>query len=314
MITRSDLAYPGFVAVQIATIFANTYAGRVLELQSPQIMTTVDATTPIVKYPFLGAGPHMKRFRDRMDDQGVAPYMITVEDEEWYTNMRISAKALEDDAAGLYYIRARELGQAAAKFDDEMAFGLLDTGFTTVTTQDNQTFFSASHQSGASGVQSNLTSAPLSPKALQDAFGIMGSWKDDTGRPYGTSPDTLIVGPLLAMRAREIIESPIVVVRTGDGAAGSGATGSTPFKNVLVGQFNLIVDPWISGYHWFLADSKEVVKPIIKQNRTDVPLQTWDDTMDPAARRKREYNFTALMRAGYAFGPWQTAYGSNASA
>ncbi|RYG48703.1 hypothetical protein EON79_03690 [bacterium] len=309
MITRNDLAYPGFVMVQISTIFATTYASGQLELQSPLVMTTVPATTPIVKYPFLGAGPHMKRFRDRMDDQGVAPYMITIEDEEWYANMRISAKALEDDGSGMYLLRAQELGQAAAKFDDEMAFGLLDQGFTTITTQDGQTFFSASHQAGVSGVQSNVTSAPLSTASLKTAFGVMGTWLDDTGRPYGTVPDTLVVGPLLAMTAYELTESPIVVVQ----ATTATGTSPTPFTNAIKGRLRVVVDPWITGYHWFLVDSKRVVKPIIKQDRVDLPLRTWDDINDPTARRKREFNFSALTRAGYNYGPWQTAYGSNAS-
>lgn len=321
MITRGDLAYPGFVVAGLETVFRDTFNSSLLTQQAPRIATTVPVTAPIVNYPFLGAPPHMKELRDRMDDQGIDPYMVTIQDKEWEANMRISAKALEDDATGMYRMQATQMGLVAARFDDEQAFGALDAGFTGTGANgtnyglayDATTFFSSVHNSGGSGNQSNTTTATLSSAALQAAFGVMGTWLDDKGRPFGTTPDTLVVGPLNAMRGREIIQSPIVVQTVGSGTIGTGATTATNYGNVLQGMFNLVVSPWVTGYHWFLVDSKQAIKPIIIQERSDVPLQTWNDTDDPAARRRREYNFTAFQRKGFGYGPWQTAYGSNAT-
>jgi phage major head subunit gpT-like protein len=307
MITRGDLAYPGFVMSGISTVFEDTFYEAQRDTQWQEIASRAGVTTPIVKYPFLGANPHFKKFRDRVDDQGVAPYLVTIEDEEWDINMRISAKAIEDDATGMYKMRAAALGESAAWFDDEKAFGLLDGSFTGIG-YDGQAMVSASHQSGASPTQSNYTNASLSATSLAAAVGTGGNFKDDTNRPFGTVFTTLAVGPLLETRALELVNSPIVV-NLGN-ATGSAAT---PYGNVLQGRFKVVVSPWVSSYHWFLVDSRKRVKPIIIQDREDVPLQTWDDTDDPRARRNREYNFTGFMRRGYGYGPWQTLYGSNAT-
>ena len=313
MITRGDLAYPGFVMSGLSTVFEDTFYGLQDQTLWDKIAVRSGTNAPIVKYPFLGASPHFKKFRDRMDDQGINPYLVTIEDEEWEENIRIAAKAIEDDATGMYRMRAEGLAEAAAWFDDEQSFSLLDRGFTGIG-YDGQAFFSASHSSGTSGTQSNLTTNPLSATALQAAVGAGGTILDDTGRPYRTRYNTLVVGPLLEMRARELIGSPVVVVKVGDGSVGTGATAATGYSNVLNGYFDLIVSPWITGYHWVLVDGKRKVKPVIIQDREDVPLQTWNDTDDPAARRRREYTFTAFMRRGFGYGPWQLAYGGNATA
>lgn len=272
------------------------------------ISSELPTTLPIQKYAWLGRGALMKPFADEAPEQGVREDNYTLADILYKGELVIDRRTLEDDQYGLLMIRARELAQEPVRHWNQLAFTGLVNGFSSVC-YDNQNFFSSAHQEGSSSTQSNTSSSSLSDAALEAAYTAMLGFTDDKGIPINVKPDTLVVGPLLARRAWNITAQQIVY---SPGQVGTAGTPPSDYGNFFNGRFNLVVNPYITGYQWFLMDTKREVKPIVMQSRQDVPITLETDMDMPEAKIREYYRFTVRGRYAQGYGLWQLAYGSNA--
>jgi phage major head subunit gpT-like protein len=121
--------------------------------------------------------------------------------------------------------------------------------------------------SNRGGANNNLTNSALSTASLQAAIAAMMQFVDDQGAPFGVVPDTLLVGPKLMWVARELLESPVVVLSGG---------GATSYRNVLQGSLNLVVSPYLTGAYddyWFVLDTSREMRAVGVYERTDVPIE-----------------------------------------
>ncbi len=128
----------------------------------------------------------------------------------------------------------------------------------------------------------------------------MRKFKDEDGRPLGTKPTVLLVGPGLEDTAKALLTND----RLEDGKA-------NPYK----GTAELLVDARIeSDTAWFLLDTSLPVKPFIYQER-EAPnfVQQTDPEADDVFNRKK-FKFGAEARAAGGYGFWQLAYGSTGEA
>lgn len=300
----------------IKTNFENAYLEAEENADWKTVATEVETTLPIQNYAWLGRGAVMKPYKDEVEEQGALEHDYKLADQIFKGDFPVERKALEDDQYGLIMRRAANLGQEPTRHWNELAYLGLPLGFTTVC-YDGQFMFNNSHQEGLSGVQSNITSAPLSDAALEAAAAAMGAYVDDKGKPMRIKPKILVVGPALERRAWTLVGSPTNVTKVGDGAIGTGATAATNYSNYFYGRYLVVVNPYLIGtyaYNWFLMDDSKEVKPIIIQSRSDVPI-TFETDMDVAtAKIAEKYHFTARGRYVQGYGLWQTAYGSNATA
>jgi phage major head subunit gpT-like protein len=259
----------------------------------------------------------MQQFLDEPVDQTINEKKYVLADSIWKGNLAVQRKTLEDDQYGLLMMRARELGQEPVRHWNELIYTTLATGFSNLC-YDGLYYFSASHQEGASPVQSNLgAGVNLSDAALEAAHGLMTSLVDDKGKPFHARPDTLVVGPALERRAWNLVGQPVVYAPVGSGTAGTGATASTAYANFFYGKYKLVVSPYLIGaaaYYWFLMDTKREIKPIVMQNREDVPITLETDMDQPTQKIKEVYHFTARGRYVPGYGLWQLCYGASGTA
>ena len=279
------------------------------------IADEIPTTLPIQNYAWLGRGAVMKPFVDEVEEQSVRENKYTLADITYKGNLAVDRRTIEDDQYGLIMKRARGLAAEPTRHWNELAFTGLGTGFANLC-YDGLSFFNANHQEGVSPVQSNVTNASLSDAALQAAEAQMMAYVDDKGKPLEVMPNTLVVGPANKRKAEDLCGSAIVVTRVGDGAAGAGATASTPFDNYFRGKYQVVVSPYLIGataYNWFLADTSREEKPIVIQSRQDVPITLETDMDQPSAKIAEKYNVTIRGRYVQGYGLWQLAWGSNAS-
>lgn len=277
-----------------------------------QIATRIGTTLPTQNYGFLGYGATMEEFKDEVREQSVNQYTYALSDKVYKADMNVDRKSLEDDQYGLLKLRVMGLADETTRFWNELAYGQLDAGFSTLC-YDGQYFFDSDHSEGSSGTQVNVTSNPLSDSSLETARTTMRLFKNDKGKPRGVIPNVVVVGPKNERRATDLLGSDVVVIRVGDGTASTGATAATPFNNYQKGKYTLIVNEYVQNFHWFALDTTKRIKPIIIQDRDDVPITTETDMLDGAAMIKERYNFAVRGRFAPGYGPWQYAYGSNAS-
>ncbi len=312
MEVNSDLLL--LVQAGIKTDFDAAYVQAMQEVDWPQIASQIDTTLPTQNYSWLGRGAVMELFKDEAREQRIVEYDYSLADNIYKAKLTVNRKTLEDEQYGLLKMHAQDLGSEPARFQDELIFTALEAGFTN-TCYDGQYFFDTDHQSADNTAnQSNKMTAALSDSALETAHTTMASFVDDKNKPMRLVPDTLVVGPLLERRAWNLVKQDVVVAGVGSGTAGSGATASTPYANFFNGRYNLVVSPYITGYHWFLACTKRVRKPLVLQMRSDVPVTFESDIDLNSAKIKEEYNFTARARMVAGYGLWQMMIGSAASA
>jgi phage major head subunit gpT-like protein len=311
MEVNSDLLL--LVQAGIKTDFDAAYVQAQQEVDWPKIAFQSDTTLPSQNYSWLGRGAVMELFKDEAREQGVIEYDYTLADNIYKAKLTVKRRTLEDEQYGLLKMHAMDLGSEPARFQDELVFTALESGFSN-NGYDGTTFFSTTHSSGVSGTQSNKLTAALSDSALETAHTAMAGFVDDKAKPLRLVPDTLVVGPLLERRAWNLIKQDVVVTKVGDGTAGSGATASTGYGNFFNGRYNLVVSPYITGFHWFLAATKRVRKPLVLQVRSDVPPALESDIDLNSAKIKEAYDFTARSRMVAGYGLWQMMIGSQATA
>src|ERR1051326_191725 len=275
------------------------------------VATELETTLPSQDWVYLGHGAVMRQFTDEAEDQSVNSTKYTLSDIIYKGRLKIQRKMLEDDQYSLLMKRVRAMAQEPVRHWNQLAYQGLVNGFTTKG-PDGQNFFASTHAESGTN-QSNTTTNTLSDANLETAVVAMMAYQNDKGLPMEIKPDTLVVGPKLSRRAWNLIAQDVVVKLPGDGTAGSGATAYTPYGNYFNGRFKLVVNPYITGFQWFLMDTSREVLPILMQSRSDVPITLESDMDQPMARMQEEYRFDARGRYVQGYGLWQTCYGSNAS-
>jgi phage major head subunit gpT-like protein len=204
----------------VKTVLGDAYVKAQRRALWPLVASDMETVLPTQNYAWLGRGAVMELFRDEAREQGATQYSYTLSDNIYKALMVVDRKALEDEQYGQIRLRAGQLGSEPPRFQDQLVFTTLDTGFVNPC-YDGKTFFAANHQEGDSPTQSNLTSAPLSKTSLEAQDTLMRTYRDDKGVPMDITPDTLIVGPMLKYRALELVSSPIVVQKAGEGTVGT---------------------------------------------------------------------------------------------
>lgn len=278
------------------------------------IATELPTTLPIQNYAWLGRSAVMKKFTDEAEQQSLREDAYALADIIYKGSLVIDRRTIEDDQYGQIMLRARDLAQEPVRHWNELAFTGLPGGFTAAC-YDGQFFFSASHAEGVSGVQSNLMAGvSLSDTALEQAHTAMTSFLDDKGKPFHAVPDTLVVGPLLERRAWNLVKQDVVVSPVGSGTVGAGAQASTNYRNFFNGRYNVVVNPYITNYNWFLLDCSREIRPIVIQSRSDVPITLETDMDQPMARIKEQYQVTVRGRYVQGYGLWQLGIGASGAA
>lgn len=151
----------------IETQFKKDFAAG-LGLIKPQwdlIAMKVSSTTKVNTYGFLGQFPKMvewvnKRQRKAMQAQGTS-----IENKLYESTVGIQRTDIEDDQVGLFRPMVQQAAQSAAELPDDLVFGLLKTGKTTLC-YDGQNYFDTDHPvfdnvdgTGSSKEQSNITTS-----------------------------------------------------------------------------------------------------------------------------------------------------------
>lgn len=145
--------------------------------QHEKIATPINSTTKSNTYGWLGKFPRMRKWvGDRViNDMQAHGYSIV--NEKFESTVGVARDDIEDDEVGIYTPMMQEMGQMAALQPDELVFGLLAAGDSTLC-YDGQNFFDTEHPvypnadgTGTAALVSNLdvpVSDPGAPWFLLD--------------------------------------------------------------------------------------------------------------------------------------------------
>ncbi|EQA07877.1 Mu-like prophage major head subunit gpT family protein [Glaesserella parasuis] len=153
-----------------------------LSLIKPQwemLAMRIASSTATNTYGWLGAFPKMREWVGERQIQKMQAQGMTIENKLFESTVGIKRTEIEDDQVGLFTPVVQQAGQSAAELPDDLVFGLLKKGKSTLC-YDGQNFFDTDHPvypnvdgTGVAKQQSNVTTGSASGKP---AFYIL----DDT--------------------------------------------------------------------------------------------------------------------------------------
>lgn len=268
------------------------------------LATRVTSTTDRETYRWLGTVPQVREWGTGRLAQGMRSESYSIENLKYEATLEVDRDEISDDQTGQIRIRAAELAERAATHKDYLISQLLAGGETSGNNSyDGVSFFNASHESGASGTQSNLltfdataTDEPTVDEfkaSLKNAIGKMLAFKDDQGQPMMTSASGLacVVPTTMMFTASEAINSTVIGNET----------------NVLNGIARVIPFPWMTDLSkWYLLKTDGVVRPFIFQDREPIEFNALTENSDEGFRREK-FLFGVRARYRMAYGYWQFA-------
>jgi phage major head subunit gpT-like protein len=270
----------------------------------PQLATTIKCNGPSVKHRWLGTVPSMREWGSGRLAKGVHDYKYDVENQRYELTIEVDRVELEDDQTGQILMRVREMGFLSQLHKDELiAHLLVNGGGAGFECYDEEPFFSATHESGKSGEQSNQVTSAITDKddptiaefkdAMRLAIARMLALKNDQGRPMNLRASGLIalVPPSMFITAREAVNASIIDATTNSLASVAQVESFAFLENTD---------------KWYLLKTDVPVRPFILQDR--VPLELRHLTYDSETGFLRDvFLYGARARYAIAYGHWQHA-------
>lgn len=264
---------------------------------SPYIMET-SSDGRDEEYGWLGQAPVMNEWLDERKLKALNDFGYMLKNKDYEATMSVDRNDLKDDRLGNINIRINDLAVRAKQHPRTLFFNALIAG-TTELCYDGQPFFSASHEEGKSGTQSNLKSGSGVTLAqlkadLETVESQMRAFKDDTGEPLDESPVKIgIICPLgMINQFREL--NTLVQINSS--------------SNGMKGRITSIVDSGrLSDVNdWYFFNINEGVKPLIRQVRQGVEFASLEGDSDQGFMRKK-FVYGVDSREVFGYGLWQKA-------
>jgi phage major head subunit gpT-like protein len=260
----------------------------------------VPSTTQQETYTWLGAFPTLQEWVSERTIQRIAAFEYTVVNKNYEATISIDMNDIEDDRIGVYRPMIELAAQTARNHPADLAFQLFQQN---PTGYDGQPLFSANHQEGASGTQSNIitgtgTSLTNLIDDLDAASARFASLKNDRGQPITIAGQHLDVTHVMVPPALK------------------GAFETIAFANMIQNTTNkwanrikVIVNPYLTDNNdWFALCLQYPFKPILVQMRRPPAPSGFNDSVTENERFWRR-RMVIGIDGRYAVAPafWQTA-------
>lgn len=131
-----------------------------------KVATVVPSSTKSNTYGWIGKMPNFREWIGDRVVNDIASYGYTIENKDFEMTIGVNRNDIEDDQIGVYSPLFQEMGRATEVHPDELVFGLLKAGDSTLC-YDGQNFFDTDHPvyanhdgTGAVTTVSNIDSDP----------------------------------------------------------------------------------------------------------------------------------------------------------
>jgi phage major head subunit gpT-like protein len=261
----------------------------------PFIMETT-STSDKEQYGWLGQSPSMSEWIDERKLKSLNEFEYEIPNKDYEATLPVDRNALKDDQLGNVKVRIDDLARKAKIHPRKLFIEALKEGETELC-YDGQPFFSASHEEGDSGVQSNLlTGTGITLAQLETDIDAseeaMLSFKDDTGEPWNEGEVKIGVVCHTSLKNKFIRLNTLDLINN--------------TTNSMKGRISQITYSarFDDKNDWYLGDISEGMKPIIKQKRQDPVFGALEGDSDNGFMRKKYY-YGIDYRVGFGYGLWQ---------
>ncbi len=134
------------------TIFNETFQG--VKPMWDQVAMRVPSSVREETYAWLGNFPKLREWIGDRQVKNLQTHSYSIRNKDWESTVEVDRNDIADDAIGVYRPMFNEMGRSAAAHYDELVFGLLPLGFSTVC-YDGQYFFDTDHPVGGGTVSNH---------------------------------------------------------------------------------------------------------------------------------------------------------------
>lgn len=121
-----------------------------------QIAMSVPSTTSEEVYAWLGANTKLREWVGERVHQTLKQHGYTIKNKTFESTVSVPREAIEDDQYGVYTPLVSQMGQDANLHPDELLFGLIQLGVSTLC-YDGQYFFDTDHPVGLTGQEVSVS-------------------------------------------------------------------------------------------------------------------------------------------------------------
>lgn len=151
-----------------------------------KIAMLVPSTSSEEVYGWLGANTKLREWVGERVHQNLKMHGYSIKNKTYEGTVAVPRDAIEDDQYGVYTPLVAQMGQDANLHPDELLFGLVQLGISTLC-YDGQYFFDTDHPVGLSGQEasvSNFTAGGGSPWYLLDTTKVLKPFIVQKRREY----------------------------------------------------------------------------------------------------------------------------------
>lgn len=305
-LVKSDI--PNLLTVGLQRDFMNAQQDAQAERVYKTVCTIVNSTKTSEKYGWLGSVPKMKKWIDERQAEGMSEYSFEILNESYEATIAVDRDTLEDEQYGQIRLRVAALADEGERYYDEKLAELIEANGLAY---DGQNFFDTDHLSGDSGSYSNAPAAHAdyvfttgnAAIVAKKAIGAMRRFKNDKGKPFGSNPSHVMVGPEDEYTALEVFDPTFVNL---------AQTGASVVS--MKGRVKVIVNDYLTGVtldgknkvYWL--DLRHPVKPFILQIRKPLKFVALDAEDDWANFFRKEVYYGVDNRFGMGYGEHRRAY------
>lgn len=267
-----------------------------------EVATVIPSTTKENRYPMRNILPKMRKWVGERVVQNAGAQEYAIKNEPYEATIAVKKEDVEDDNLNFYNIDADTLGDAAAKWPDEVVFDLLKKG-EEVECYDGQNFFDTDHPAlnglgdGAGGTLSNILEVNpdaegrlITRATLAAATAKAAGWVNDRGDPLGINFNLLVVPGQREFEAAEALAPTL---------PGGGA-------NVMANRFKILPVYRLNDRpdEFYLMDTTRPIKPLIWQKRKDPEFVALTAPTDENVFWRKEFIYGVDARGNAGFGLW----------
>ena len=220
--------------------------------QFEQFTTVVRSNSRSENYGWVSSSPQLEREEGDLTFDQLRETSKEVVNVPYQKGLEIKSDDIRDNQGSIYLTRAREMGELANLFRQQLVIDALEDG-NSEKGIDGKNFFSTSHDSG-----SNLQTTALGAPALQGAINLLAAQKDDHGRKiYNTAMDLLLIVPTaLRATAATLINAQLT----------SSGGSNINYRAATI----LVLNDLSSDSIYYVMNRRGAVRPMILQERDPI--------------------------------------------
>jgi phage major head subunit gpT-like protein len=236
--------------------------------------TTMPSATKENLYHWIAQLPGMKEWVGEFMLENVSLRDYTVRNKIYKEAIKLDKWDVKNDQHGAFSPIVDAFGQAVRRWPDEVMAAVAEAGKST-NCYDGQWFFDTDHpiclddpglgtfSNNLVGSTYNLATDPLG--VWQAGSEAMAAFKGEAGKTLAVQADTIMVPPSLRRWAVQAAKAEIVPQTfTSNSNANASAAG---VSNVYMGDFKVIVNPYLTEAACYIMCCNRAVKPFVWQLR-----------------------------------------------